>query len=91
MKEWLITIIGDEISGPVFYRAKGTEEKIKELLVRLVKDDRANDSEHWRHGTESVEDIEMLDDEFFYAYASYGLYTLDYVAKPLDSIRDIEL
>ncbi len=88
MKKWVIVIHGTDIDTDV-YKFSGTEQETKELLVRLCADDRKKDP-NWRFGTESVDEINYLDNGVFYAVGVYeGTFCIDYVAFPDKEIREI--
>lgn len=88
MGKWIIVIHGTDIDT-VVYKFTGTEQETKKLLVRLCADDRKKDP-NWRFGTESVDEINYLDNGGFYAVGVYeGTFCIDYVAFPDKEIREI--
>lgn len=90
--DWIIAICNTDADGIRILRFSGTEEHVKELLVKLVSEDRESDTENWEHGTESVEDVKDKSGGLgyeFYAYACYSNYHIDYTAKEFAHVAEI--
>lgn len=91
-KDWIITSVSteaDEISISRFY---GTEQEMKELLVRMALADKEENSEEYDYGTEDVEDIEESRNEcgVYTASGTYSSFHVLYTAKEwacVDHIR----
>ena len=59
MKElWIIGIANSESERVVIQQVLGTVGKVKNHLVKLIKEDKKNDEENYDFGTDDVDDIE---------------------------------
>lgn len=90
--DWIIGVCNTDADGVQIMRFSGTEDQVKELLVKLVLENQENDTENWEYGTESVEDVKDescgLGHEF-YAYGCYSNYHIDYTAKEFAHVEEI--
>ena len=80
---WIIGICSSEADGVALSRVFGTKAEVKRHLVRLVKEDRNNDSEAWEYGDLIVAEVE--EDPItgvLNAFATYSDYHIDYSAIP---------
>ena len=80
---WMIGICSSATDGVYLTTFKGTEDEVKEILMKEVEKDKANDLELWDHGTLSTDEIAWQDDSL-YAYGCYHDYHIDYSAKKID-------
>lgn len=82
--DWVIGICNFATDGVTIYRFYGTKSDVKQKLLSLVLEDKENDEENWKYGTESTEDVR---DEYnglgyeWYAYGNYYNYHIVYTAK----------
>jgi len=89
---WIIGIGNSAADGVRLETVRGTDRQVKNYLLSLAKEDRANDFEAWDHGTEKLSEIEELRifrnpvngvmNTGFYAYNSFADYHIDYTAAP---------
>lgn len=78
--DWIIAIASSAANGVVISRFWGTEREARELLVKLVAMDKAEDIDAFNYGTEVVSDVDDTGIGL-YAFAVYEHYHIDYVAK----------
>lgn len=87
-KKYVVMIGGlDNIRA---YFTEGTEDEIKQCLYEFVMEDRDEDPDRWEYGTGSKSEVIKDEDGSFYAGGVYSTYSLDYVARAVDSIKTVK-
>ena len=83
MKElWIIGIANSESERVVIQQVLGTVGKVKNHLVKLIKEDKKNDEENYDFGTDDVDDIEEY-------YVDNNDYHEVYRFNPFDDLNKI--
>ncbi len=88
---WIIGTGGSEADAVYLYKATGTKDEIKRLLLHLVMEEKAENDDSWDSGTESVDEVEERGDGTLYAYGCYSDYHSDYTAQPENDIPEFPL
>ena len=83
-KNYIIGIGGTEIDCVVISRVYGTEKQVKEHLLQLVMEDRKEDEDRFDMGTDTIDEIEVMDSGEMNAYNCFSDYHIDYTACPED-------
>ncbi len=83
--DWIIGIGGSENDGVCMYKFTGSCHAVKEELVKLVAESRAEDDGCWDYGTENAEEVQERAASY-YAYACFCDRHVDYEAYPLNKI-----
>ncbi len=89
-KDWIIAVSNSKADGVVINRFYGTEQEVKELLIRMVQEDRENDEESFECSTEEPEDVEDCGSGTLNASATYTHYHIDYTAKEWAYVEHIK-
>ena len=83
-RNYIIGIGGSEVDCVVISRVCGTEKQVKEHLMKLVMEDRLQDEDCFDMGTDSIDEIEIMDSGEMNAYNCFHDYHIDYTACPED-------
>ncbi len=89
---WIIGIGNSAADDVKIETVYGTKRQVKNYLLNLAKEDRANDLEAWDYGTEKLSEVEELKilrnpingvmNTGFCAYNCFAGYHIDYTAAP---------
>ena len=90
-KVYIIGIGGSNIDRVIIGRVIGTENQVKEYLLQLVKEDKENDEDNYEHGTETIDDIEIMQLGEMNAYGCYYDCHIDYTACPETLTKRLEV
>ena len=85
---WIIASCCSGSEGIDFTKVNTTEAGVKDLLMRKVMEDRAEDFEIFEHGTENIEEM-TIELEGIYAYNCFIDYHIDYSARRLSEIEEV--
>ena len=89
-KVYIIGIGGSEIDCVVISRVYGTEQQVKEYLLKLIMEDRAKD-EDFDSGTDTIDEFEVMESGEINGYNCFYDYHIDYSACPEDYAQIINL
>ena len=89
-KEWIIAVANTESDGVKIYKMTGTEDQVKNHMMKLVKEDKAADKEEYEYGTENKKEIEVQNDGTLQGYNCFVNYHIDYTAMPLDTVPTLD-
>lgn len=78
--DWIIAISNSAIDGVEIYRFRGTDDEVKEKLLKLLNQDKKNDEDAFDLGTDSVDNIDATSTEYN-AFSIYSDYHIEYTAK----------
>lgn len=85
---WFIGIGGNEINGVKLFAVKGTSYEVKKYLVKLAKEDQAEDKEAFDDGTKELKDVsENKTNGRLDADNRFSGYHIDYTAIPAVSLE----
>lgn len=69
---------------------KGTRDQALRYLLMRVQDDRENERpDRWDWGTETLDDIEQIGKDYYYASAQYTDYHTDYAICTIENPIDL--
>lgn len=84
--DWFIGVCNTNNDGVKITRFRGTEAEVKAALLDMVQTDKENESDIWDMGTDSVDEITVMDDKSYYAFNSFTDHHIDYSAYRLCDI-----
>lgn len=90
-QKWIIGTGGSEADDVFLYKATGTRDEIRHLLLHLVMEERKDNEDIWDSGTEDINEVEDRDDGSLYAYGCYTDFHSDYTAKLEKHIPELSL
>ena len=83
-RNYIIGTSGTEFDCVVITRVYGTKKQVKEHLMKLVMEDRREAEDCFDSGTDSIDEIEVMDSGEMNAYNCFSDYHIDYTACPED-------
>lgn len=88
MSDWIIGVCSSGAEGVILYRFRGTTDEVKQKIVEMILQDKANDKENWEWGYDDVDSIQdICNSHEFYGVGCYSDYHIDYAAKEFSMIE----
>lgn len=87
---WVIGISSSECEGVYLGVFHGTRTEVKQKLYDMVMEDREADKENFDYGTGSIDDVDMVGEDWFNAINCYTNYTIHYTAKDIAKVEMIK-
>ena len=81
-KTYLVGVCSSETNGIIMNRVQGTEDRVKQHLVNLVRANIDNRSEDFESGSTTVNDITVEDNGTLQGYANFHDFHMDFTATP---------
>ena len=82
VKDWFITIGGSDIDNVYVEKIRASKEDARKYIFGLCKEAMDNQEENdWEFGTDTLEDVQDMDDGGFYGFACYHFSHDDYTAR----------
>lgn len=89
---WIVAIGNSEVDNVITEIIKGNKSQAKTYLADLAKEDRdMGDEAQWDAGTENPSEVEEREDGSLYANGMYRNYHIDYIARPMDTLKIVTL
>lgn len=89
-KSWLIGMGGSDADNVFISRFFGTQNEVKQYLVKKIKEYREDTDDIWDHGTECATEVTPKGSAL-YAYGCFNDHHIDYVAREESSIKEVTL
>lgn len=93
MNEWIMGICDTEFDGIEYVYVLGTEEQVKEYMLKLIKEERETEEKKdlFDFGTETIEELQTRSDGSIYGYNNFEWGHTDYEATKTNMIKTINL
>ncbi len=91
--DWIITVHNSEEDQTVMYRKFGAEDNIARIMFKMIKKARKDHENTWDEdiATRSVDEILDTEDDVLYGVAAFYDHHIDFTAKRLDYIEELEV
>ncbi len=90
--DWIITVHNSEKDQTVMYRKFGAENDIARIMFKMIKKACKDHEDTWDKDitTRSISKILNTDDDVLYGAAAFYDHHIDFTAKRLDYIEEVE-
>ena len=90
-RDYIVGVSGVDYDGVDISRIYGTEKQVKKYLLNWIKEEREGREDEFEDGTESVDEIEVLDSGKINAYNCFNDGYTYYSAYPINCLETIML